>query len=112
MQVDCTHASYETLKLHVKLTFSLGHEVIRLTVAHCTLNPIEMAWAQVKGHIKSNAKEFNFTEVEQLARSGFEAVTADRWKKLIKYSTVQKKLSSCTLASLHLRSQVLHTYYV
>ena len=25
-----------------------GHEVVRLPVAHCTLIPIELAWAQVK----------------------------------------------------------------
>ena len=56
---------------------------MRLPVAHCTLNPIELAWAQVKGHIKSNAKAFNLTEIEQLAREGFKVVTADRWKKLV-----------------------------
>lgn len=30
---------------------ALGHEVLRLPVAHCTLNPIELACAQVKGYI-------------------------------------------------------------
>ena len=34
----------------------LGHEVVRLPVAHCELNPIEMAWSQVKGHVKDNNK--------------------------------------------------------
>ena len=63
--------------------FFSGHEVVRLPVAHCTLNPIELAWAQVKGHIKSNTKEFNLTEVEWLAWEGFATVTADRWKKLV-----------------------------
>ena len=33
-----------------------GCEVVRLPVANCTLNPIELAWAQVKGHITSNAR--------------------------------------------------------
>ena len=64
--------------------------MVRLPVAHCTLNPIELAWAQVKGHIKSNAKAFNLTEVEQLAWEGFAKVTADRWKKLIVH--VQEKV--------------------
>ena len=59
--------------------------MVRLPVPHCTLNPIEMAWAQVKGHIKANTKAFNLTEVEQLAWRGFSIVTADRWHKLIKH---------------------------
>ena len=62
-----------------------GHEVVRLPVAHCTLNPIEMAWAQVKGHIKSNTKKFNLTEVEQLAWQDFGIVTADDWRKLVEH---------------------------
>ena len=57
--------------------------MVRLPVVHCSLNPIEMAWAQVKGHIKANTKAFNLTEVERLAWEGFSIVTADRWRKLI-----------------------------
>ena len=29
-----------------------GHKVVRLPPYHCELNPIEMAWAQVKGYIR------------------------------------------------------------
>ena len=46
------------------------HEVVQLPVAHCTLNPIELAWAQVKGHIKSNAHDFNLTDVKCLMWEG------------------------------------------
>ena len=60
-----------------------GHEVVRLPVAHCTLNPIEMAWAQVKGHIKANNRAFTLTEVECLAWEGFEVVTQERWASLV-----------------------------
>ena len=64
---------------------SSGLEVVRLLVAHCTLNPIEMAWAQVKGHIKGNAKHFNLTETKQLAWDEFAVVTPDCMKKLIRH---------------------------
>lgn len=67
-----------------------GHEVIRLPVAHCTLNPIEMAWAQVKRHIKTNARRFNLTEIEKLAWEGFDVVTAEWWGKLVDH--VQDKV--------------------
>ena len=73
---------------------------MRLPVAHCTLNPIELAWAQVKGHIKSNAKAFNLTEVEQLARDGFANVTADCWKKLIVRVQEKVGISSTPIALL------------
>ena len=36
----------------------IGHEVVRLPVAHCELNFIEMAWSQVKGHVKRNNKRY------------------------------------------------------
>ena len=37
----------------------IGHEVDRLLVAHCEQNPIEMAWSQVKGHVKWNNRKYN-----------------------------------------------------
>ena len=79
----------------------IGHEVVRLPVAHCELNPIEMAWSQVKGHVKRNNKRyinivmdivivwhlfrFTLTEVKELVYQGFEAVTSERWQSLIKH---------------------------
>ena len=36
----------------------LGHEVVRLPVAHCELNPIDMVWSQVKGHVKENNRKY------------------------------------------------------
>ena len=62
-----------------------GHEVVRLPVAHCTFNPIELAWAQVKDHIKRNTSKFNLDEVKQLAQEGFEVVTKGRWADLVKH---------------------------
>ncbi len=46
---------------------------------------IELAWAQVKGHIKSNAHEFNLSEYERLAWEGFDIVTPERWTALIRH---------------------------
>ena len=91
----------------------IGHEVDRLPVAHCELNPIEMAWSQVKGHVKQNNKRyinividivivwhlfrFTLTEVKELVYQGFEAVTSERWQSLIKH--VQEEVGRSLLGT-------------
>ena len=52
-----------------EMALKAGHEVVCVPMAHCTLNPIELAWAQVKGHLKANTK-FTLNEVESLANYG------------------------------------------
>ena len=46
-------ANCPTLKYAVdEMAKASGHEVVRLPPYHCELNPIELAWSQVKRHIK------------------------------------------------------------
>ena len=55
-----------------------GHEVVRLSPYHCELNPIELAWSQVKRFIKEIQ-----SAVKELTYKGFEQVGPAQWKKLI-----------------------------
>ena len=57
-----------------------GRTVLRLPVAHCELNPIELAWASVKGYIAKYNKEFTMTETKQLTEDGFAHTTTDMWR--------------------------------
>ena len=59
--------------------------MVQLPFAHCTLNPIEFAWAQVKDHIKANTCAFNLREIEQLAWDCLDVVIPDPWKSLIRH---------------------------
>ena len=63
---------------------------MRLPVAHCELNPIEMAWSQVKHFIRTHNTKFTLTEMERLTHCAFEEVTPARWKSLIAH--VQEKV--------------------
>ncbi len=59
-------------------------EVVRLPVAHCEeLNPIEMAWSQMRSYIKTHNTLFNLSDIERLTHAGFDVVTHLHWKSLI-----------------------------
>ena len=62
-----------------------GHTVLRLPVAHCELNPIELAWASVKGYVAKNNKEFNLREIERLTPQGFTHTTTDMWRNFCRH---------------------------
>ena len=62
-----------------------GHEVVRLPPYHCELNPIELAWSQVKRFIKENNQLFTLTAVKELTYRGFDQVGPANWKKLVEH---------------------------
>ena len=66
-----------------QLAKSAGHEVVCLPVSHCELNPIEMAWSQIKEYIRTHNTLFTLSEMERLTHAGFDVVTPMRWKSLI-----------------------------
>ena len=47
-----------TVYVIYEIAKAAGHEVVHLPTYHCELNPIEMAWAQVKGYIKVHNTTF------------------------------------------------------
>ena len=59
--------------------------MLRLPVAHCELNPIELAWASVKGYVAKHNKKHNLTEIEQLTPKGFEHITTDMGRQLCRH---------------------------
>ena len=48
-----------------------GHEVVCLPPYHCELNPIELCWSQVKGHIKEHNTKFTLSAVKDLTYKAF-----------------------------------------
>jgi transposase len=59
--------------------------VLRLPPYHCELNPIELAWAQVKGYVKANNTTFKLNDVKQLLIDGVARVTPENWRNYEKH---------------------------
>ena len=59
-----------------KVTTYIPHHILMLST--------ELAWAQVKGHIKAKDKQLHITDTEQLSWDEFAVVTPDSRKKIIR----------------------------
>jgi len=62
-----------------------GHTVLRLPPYHCEFNPIELAWAMVKGYVKRENTTFKMDDVRQLLNTAIERVTPENWRNFIEY---------------------------
>lgn len=71
----------EPLYLTDEAAHEHGHTVLRLPVAHCELNPIELAWASVKGYVAKHNTRYSLEEVQRLTPEGFKHTTTDMWRK-------------------------------
>lgn len=68
-----------------------NRKILRLPPYHCELNPIELAWASVKGHVKKNNSSFKLCEVKTLLMEGIERVDENMWKNFIRHTTEQEE---------------------
>ncbi|XP_047522690.1 uncharacterized protein LOC125061341 [Pieris napi] len=59
-----------------------NHRVLRLPPYHPDLNPIEMAWAAIKGHVSSKNVKWNITRVMELVKEKVDQMGPNEWKAL------------------------------
>jgi len=65
-----------------------NRKILRLPPYHCELNPIELAWASEKGHVKSNNTTYKLCDVKTLLMEGIERVNEkNMWTNFIKHTT-------------------------
>ena len=83
-------SNFVTVYVIDEIAKTAGHEVVRLPPYHRELNPIEMAWAQVKGYIRVHNTKFTLTHVKELTFAGFAHVESEEWEKLVQH--VQNKV--------------------
>ena len=68
-----------------KLAKASRHEVVHLPPYHCELNPVELCWSQVKGHIKERNQKLTLSAVKDLTYEGFRRVGPEQWRKNISH---------------------------
>lgn len=65
-----------------------GHTVLRLPPYHSEFNPIDLAWAMVKGYIKQNREQnsssaYEIDDLHKLLLTAIERVTENDWQHFI-----------------------------
>ena len=58
-----------------------GHEVLRLPPYHCELNPIEMAWSQIKGFVARRNSSSKKSDILKLFAEAKAHCSAEDWAK-------------------------------
>ncbi|XP_001948346.2 uncharacterized protein LOC100161011 [Acyrthosiphon pisum] len=60
--------------------------VLRLPPYHCELNPIELVWSVVKGHVNAKNTTFKINDVQQLLNDGIQKVTPEMWSNFVSHT--------------------------
>jgi transposase len=60
-----------------KLFAAHGHTVIRLPPYMCDLNPLELAWRQIKDYVRSHntSEDMSLTRLQELEQEAIKGVT-------------------------------------
>lgn len=59
-----------------------NHDVLRLPPYHPDLNPIEMAWAAIKGHLAAKNVDWNVTRTMELIKEKVNLMGQEEWSAL------------------------------
>lgn len=69
-----------------------NRKILRLPPYHCELNPIELAWASMKQHVKKNNTSYKLFDVKNLMLEGIEKVDESMWKNFIRHYGTRRKI--------------------
>ena len=61
-------------------------QIVRLPIKHCVLNPIELAWTQLKAYVRTNNTLFHLTNIQSLSQEYMAAVDEDTSVSFIEHA--------------------------
>ncbi|XP_053406536.1 uncharacterized protein LOC123526897 [Mercenaria mercenaria] len=64
-----------------ELAMEAGHKVLRLPPRHCELNPIELIWAKMKGHVARQNSSFKLKDTMALFQKSRALITPAYWNR-------------------------------
>ncbi|KAL0830008.1 hypothetical protein ABMA28_003466 [Loxostege sticticalis] len=73
-----------------------GMTVLIFPPYHCELNPIELVWADVNGHVARNNSTYKLADVKLLLVDGFNQMTSEKWANCVEHV---KKIETDRLGS-------------
>ncbi|XP_048345214.1 uncharacterized protein LOC125428705 [Sphaerodactylus townsendi] len=74
-----------------EMAIAAGHQVLRLPPYHAELNPIELVWSYIKGHVALNNTTFKLKDVKKLFVQGVRAVTPEMWSSFVQHVMEKEK---------------------
>ncbi|XP_045774093.1 uncharacterized protein LOC123873329 [Maniola jurtina] len=86
-----------------------GHSVLRLPPYHPDLNPIEMAWSQIKGYVACKNVTWNLTHITELVHEKVNLMGAAEWGKLC---TKVKEIEADYCKSDHVVDMMTETFVI
>ncbi len=84
---------------------------LRLPVKHCTVKPIELAWAQLKSYVRSQNVNFRLSDVEEAALEFVGAVDEDASRSFIEhtYKVETTFKAADAIVENHIEPQLIET---
>jgi transposase len=94
-----------------------GHTALRTPPYMCGLNPIELAWANIKHYLRSDnmAGDMSLKRLEELAREGLNRVTANNWSVFCQHVVSFKNeywVKDSVMEDTHPQDRILRTQQI
>ncbi|KAF6216686.1 hypothetical protein GE061_001032 [Apolygus lucorum] len=82
------HAPAEKVFVIDEMLKNEGHKVLRLPPYMCDLNPIELAWAQMKRHSRerNTTGDMSMKRLQELTMEAMSSVTPSDWRGFVEHT--------------------------